>query len=58
MTYQERNQAIGKLKAAGWTKLCSVMHDGDKSNMKYGTLWTSAKGQFYFNDQTFRNLPV
>lgn len=58
MNFQQRNQAIAQLKAAGWHKLCSVMHDGDKSNLKYGTLWTNNVGVFYFNDKTISNLPV
>lgn len=58
MTQAQRNEAIQKLMAAGWQKLYSVMHDGDKSNLKYGSVYVKVGGLFYLNNQTFNQIPV
>lgn len=58
MTQAQRNEAIAKLVAAGWRRLYSVMHDGDKSNLKYGSVYVTVGGLFYLNDKTFSKLPV
>lgn len=57
MTYAERNTAIAKLKAAGWTRICSITV-GSIDSDKFGTLYMKDYESFYLNHKTINALPV
>lgn len=46
-----------KLEAAGWIKVASVMSDQAQDG-KFGTHFIKDGKEFWFNKDTFQNLPV
>ena len=55
-TKEASKSGKAKLVAAGWTNVMTLMSDSDDG--KYGVMFTRNGETFWFNKETFHNLPV